>query len=141
MSVQLWIRYSYVMAYYIYIKYTHTHKHTHDVRIFYHQSKYLIRQNIHYNFPSQKVEKNNGTIYQNLIVSISIDETIVIFLFFFVYSLNIPQYMCNQKCVVFFFTLLLDQIVRIFYFIQGKAQRQSSMDWLSNTWQVEILQQ
>lgn len=41
----------------------------------------------------------------------------------------------------FFFTLLLHQIVLIFYFIQGKAQRQSSMDWLSNTWQVEIFQQ
>lgn len=98
-----------------------------------------MRQNVHYNSPFQRVEKINGNIYPTLIVGISVDEATIIFLFFFVYSLNILQCTCNQKCV--FLTFLLHQIILMFYFIQGKTQRQSSMDWFSNTWQVEIFQQ
>lgn len=54
----------------------------------------------------------------------------------FFYWLNILQGTYNS----FSFYILI-QIIPIFYFVQGKNQRQSSMDWFSNTWKVEIFQQ
>ena len=79
--------------------------------------------------PSQKVEKNNGNIYQNLIVSISVDETTVIFLFFFVYSLNIPQCACNQKHGLFFFFLHCYYIKLSQSFILYKVKPKGKVRW------------